>query len=241
MTPNEAVNIIKRLDPPTFQQGYSNGQYNTSYQPQQTQYTNQIYNQPYNPQQPQYNPQPYNPSPQYMPIQQQQAAPTTIDPNTLNLLYSLLQKSTAAPVVQTPAFPTTTASMPAVSQPSIPQLLATLMSGLNMSKGSPVPNQALPQQQVQTNNNLSVANTTTTYSSPTVPATAPVHTNNVSKPAVSLDQPSIAALLSTASNGNPALAQLLQQMTASVTNTAQPRSPVTASNQQLKSEYTPSR
>jgi hypothetical protein len=94
----------------------------------------------------------------------------------------------------------------APTQPSIPQLIATLMNGLGTS--SPPPQVAAP---------------------------APVSYTPKT------EQPSIAALLSTASNGNPAIAQLLYQMTAGVTSTPPQSQPSTQPANQIKSEYTHSR
>lgn len=148
------------------------------------------------PQYQQYNQQQaYNPQ-QYVTPQQPPAPvglPAGINANTLNVLYSMLQNNAAA------AAPAATVQPP---QPSIPQLIATLMSGLNMTSPQPAP----------------------------VPIPQPV----------AYPKPDIAALLSTASNGNPAIAQLLYQMTAGTTNQAQPPASSQSTNQ-TQSEYTHSR
>lgn len=99
------------------------------------------------------------------------AAAPAIDMNTLASLYNMIQpKPSVSPQVS--------------NQPTIPQLLATLMNGLNVNSSSPPPPSAFPPQQQQ-------------------PTYQPV-----------IEQPNIAALISTAANGNPALAQLLAQMTS---------------------------
>ncbi|GAN06456.1 hypothetical protein MAM1_0124c05940 [Mucor ambiguus] len=118
-----------------------------------------------------------------------------IDPNTLATIYSLIQSDTlskiAPPAVSMP--PTTAAPAP-TAQPSIPQLLATLVNSLGAT---------------------GIAH----HTSPSAPAPLPSTTNTP-------EQPSMAALLSTAAGGNPALAQLLlQQMTSGVTNASSPTPP----------------
>ncbi|GAA5796285.1 hypothetical protein HPULCUR_001655 [Helicostylum pulchrum] len=108
-----------------------------------------------------------------VPIAQPQvAAPTAIDMNTLASLYNMIQPKPSGSVV----------SPPVTNQPTIPQLLATLVNGLNVS--SPQPPQPLQP-----------------------------------------EQPNIAALISTAANGNPALAQLLAQMTSNSSMSYSPSMP----------------
>ncbi|KAL9556316.1 hypothetical protein MBANPS3_001935 [Mucor bainieri] len=128
-----------------------------------------------------------------------------IDPNTLATIYSLIQsgslsKTTPPAAVSMP--PATVAPVP-TAQPSIPQLLATLVNSLGaagMAHHTP-PSAPAP-----------LPTTTTTTAT----------TNNNNTP----EQPSMAALLSTATGGNPALAQLLlQQMTSGVTNASSPTPP----------------
>ncbi|KAI8083641.1 hypothetical protein BDF21DRAFT_248848 [Thamnidium elegans] len=101
------------------------------------------------------------------------AAPPAIDMNTLASLYNMIQPKPSGSVV----------SPPVTNQPTIPQLLATLVNGLNVSS-SPQPPQPLQP-----------------------------------------EQPNIAALISTAANGNPALAQLLAQMTSNSSMSYSPSMP----------------
>ncbi|KAI8081808.1 uncharacterized protein B0P05DRAFT_586352 [Gilbertella persicaria] len=159
ITPLEAIRIIQRTYPQSFNDTYQSPSY-PSYQPTQ----------------PQYN---------------------TLDVNTLATLYTMIQPSPAAPapVAPAPVAPAPVAPAPVQQQPTIPQLLATLMNGLN-------------QQQ----------NVSSTPPAPApAPAPQPVTTT-------STHEPSIAALISTIANSNPALlgsvaannpaiAQLLYQFT----------------------------
>ncbi|KAG2207231.1 hypothetical protein INT47_012284 [Mucor saturninus] len=118
-----------------------------------------------------------------------------IDMNTLASLYNMIQPKSNG-----------TVASPAVNnQPTIPQLLATLVNGLNVNATPTMMPASLPpppppqqqQQQQQQKHQLP-------------------------------EQPNIAALISTAANGNPALAQLLAQMTATGI-TPQQASPSSAS------------
>ncbi|KAI7899987.1 uncharacterized protein BX663DRAFT_519225 [Cokeromyces recurvatus] len=193
VTPNEAVTIIQRSHPQIQPQVYNN---TPSYIPQQQYqqpYTQQ-YQQPYPLQQQQYVP------PQQ---QQQQQQPLNLDLNTLSTIYNMIQAKNTIPVPPTSAYnsttttqvaPTTTTPTP-TPQPSVQQLLATLVSGLNM------------------NNNMNTAPTTNQVSTPPVQQQQQ-QTNKINEQQPS---PSMAALLSTAANGNPTLAQLLYQMTSNTT------------------------
>lgn len=96
-----------------------------------------------------------------------------IDMNTLASLYNMIQPKSNGMV----------ASPAVTNQPTIPQLLATLVNGLNL-------------------------NLTPTMQAPTLPPPPPPQQQQLP------EQPNIAALISTAANGNPALAQLLAQMTS---------------------------
>ncbi|KAK4520936.1 Superoxide dismutase [Mn], mitochondrial [Mucor velutinosus] len=126
-----------------------------------------------------------------------------IDPNTLATIYSLIQSDTLSkippPAVSLP--PTTATSAVAAAptaQPSIPQLLATLVNSLGAA---------------------GMAHHTPPSASALLPTTTTATTTTTNTP----EQPSMAALLSTATGGNPALAQLLlQQMTSGVTNSSSP-------------------
>jgi hypothetical protein len=109
------------------------------------------------------------------------ANPQPVDMNTLASLYSMLQQPK----------PMNTYSPPVGNQPTIPQLLATLMNGLGAQQ-QPQPQPAV----VPT-------------PSPPLPAPIPTQQNNSDH---------IAALISTAASGNPALAQLLAQMTSGTNN-----------------------
>lgn len=122
-----------------------------------------------------------------------------IDPNTLATIYNLIQSDTLSQV-KSPAvsLPPTTSN-----QPSIPQLLATLVNSLGGTANTSTP----PQVPAATNTNATTS-----------------------------EQPSMAALLSTAAGGNPALAQLLLQMTSGVTNSSSPTPP----NANINTQTSPS-
>ncbi|CEP19050.1 hypothetical protein [Parasitella parasitica] len=116
----------------------------------------------------------------------------TIDPHTLATIYNLIQSDTLSrtkpPAVSLPT-PSTTSTPTISTQPSIPQLLATLASTLGA---------------------------TGTFNSTPAAVATPNPAPKVTQQQPSIQQqPSMAALLSTAAGGNSALAQLLMQMTSS--------------------------
>lgn len=124
-----------------------------------------------------------------------------IDPNTLATIYSLIQSDTLSKItpsaVSMPPATATPAVAAPTTQPSIPQLLATLVNSLG-------------------------ATGMAHHTPPSAPAPLPAAPATTTTPG----QPSMAALLSTATGGNPALAQLLlQQMTSRVTNASSPTPP----------------
>lgn len=149
--------------------------------------------------------QPYISPPPAQALQPQaQPAAPAVDMNTLASIYSMLQQQQQQQAQPAPA-PAAIVSPPTSNQATIPQLLATLVSGLGMS--------AQPQPQAAT--------AATAAAAPPLVATAyspPAPHYSPSQPMVTTtpDKNNIAALISTAAGGNPALAQLLAQMTTSV-------------------------
>lgn len=124
------------------------------------------------------------------------AAPA-VDMNTLASIYGMLQQQQQQQTQPAPAPAAAAIVSPSTNhQATIPQLLATLVSGLSMST-QPQPAAAAP--------------VATAYSPP-VPHYSPSQPMVTTTP----DNNNIAALISTAAGGNPALAQLLAQMTTSV-------------------------
>lgn len=140
--------------------------------------------QPYIPTQPHYLLQSQS-QPQSLPRPQQSVATSqpSMDVNTLASLLNMVQpdKASVAP-----------------TQPTIPQLLATLMNGLNTNTSSPPPPAPI--------------------TSLPPPPTPPVQQQTIS-------QPTMASLLSTAAGGNPAIAQLLLQMTSGTASAPAMNSP----------------
>ncbi|KAI8969059.1 hypothetical protein BDF20DRAFT_916463 [Mycotypha africana] len=237
VTPMEAVNIVKRSQPqappslPAQPRPYYNNpptfaplsqappqpiQYHHHQQQQQQQQQRQQQQQ-----QQQQQHQLHQLHQPYIPQSQPAAPPLNIDPNTLKTVLNMLQaQNSSVPV--------------APVQPSISQLIATLASGLNVNTPSPAQAHSTPPifPGVTTSNNTTPV-APACMNAPAQPYAPPssIQQNQTFSPppissqvpfpnaATTASQPNIAALLSTAATGNPALASLLSQVTASLSAT----------------------